>query len=668
MKSFEQWLAASGGSGRAVFTHPLIASRALHEPLPLPDLSEEGGNGKARASSKSLSLPGGAQAADGIELLLRVAVLWQQVAESPLRRTIQGGFFKRDAESLGHDPLLTSPAADNLADVPDLGFFLAELAECEGILRGDDNEVKAGTFPESWEGGLNAALESVWRNLFSLRVWNPLDGWRAEEPTGNPFPSAYLLAFLLLARLPEDAWLPPTVIEKWLLVHHPYWQPEDQRPSRQKPWLEAFLLGVAYPLRLVEVQPDKDGALVRLTPTGRWLLGYGDEPEPDASFPKTLLAQPNLEIVAFRQGLTPGLIARLTRFANWKSLGAACTLQLEPASVYRGLESGLSFETMRLTLEQHGTRAVPPAVLDALRTWSNKRDRITVFPSATLLEFATPEDLTEALARGLQAASISGTMAIVANEEQIDYSRFRLTSTRDYALPPEKCVGVEPDGVTLTVDQSRSDLLLETDLPRLAVPLGAAVNGKRQYRITPESLVAARDNGITLSTLELWFTQRTGFPLPPAARLLMIAAEVPPPRFQRQLLLHVATEEIADGLLQWPQTRNLIEASRPDITFGDGGKCGEVARAVAGNGGGGGVTPHTYQANGLEPERLVRSSPRPQAWVHKATGGPSLKGSFVTTAASGTAPSGPKKTVGHPSGLRPGLTESALQAEWDRRP
>ena len=73
--------------------------------------------------------------------------------------------------------------------------------------------------------------------------------------------------------------------------------------------------------------------------------------------------QPNLEVIAYRQGLTTSLILKLTRFATWKSLGAACTLQLEPETVYRALEAGQTFETIRLTLEQHGTRAVPPAVL-----------------------------------------------------------------------------------------------------------------------------------------------------------------------------------------------------------------------------------------------------------------------------------------------------------------
>ena len=521
LKSFEQWLVAAAGADLLVFTTPAIAVRAVNEPLDLPDLSERTGRRSLNATRES----------DGIEWLLRLAVLWQQVAAVPFRRTMQGGFFKRDTERLEQDPLLTGPPADRLANVPDLGFLLASLAELEGILRVADGEIRAGTIPASWNDGLATALEALWSDLFRLRVWNPLDGWRGEEPAGNPFPSAYLLVFLLLDRLPPDGWANAAALEDWVTVRHPYWQSEDLRPSRQKPWLEAFLLGVAYHLRLVQARQDDDGWLVRLSPTGRWLLGSSEAPAAEPAYPQTLLVQPNLEIIAFRQGLTPNLIGRLTRVATWKNLGAACTLQLEPESVYRGLETGESFDSIRHTLESHGTRTVPTAVLDALRTWSNKRDRITVYPSATVLEFATPDDLAEALSRGLKAVRISDVMAVVSSEDQIDYAHYRLTGTRDYGLQPEKCVTVEPDGVTLIVDLARSDLLLETVLPRFAVPLGIATGGKRSYRITPASLAAARESGETVTSLETWFTQRTGHPLPAAVRMLLTASQVPPPRF-----------------------------------------------------------------------------------------------------------------------------------------
>ena len=46
----------------------------------------------------------------------------------------------------------------------------------------------------------------------------------------------------------------------------------------------------------------------------------------------------------------------------------------------------------------------------------------------------------------------------------------------------------------------------------------------------------------------------------PAARLLLTGADLQAPRFQRHLVLHVPSEELADGLMQWPPTFGLIEA------------------------------------------------------------------------------------------------------------
>jgi hypothetical protein len=556
LKSFAQWMAAPGPGGLLVFAPPSIAARALGEDLGLPDLSESEQRAGSVSAGRSF------QESDGLEWLLRLAVLWQQAAAAPLRRTLQGDFFKRDYERLGQDALLNAAAADRLADVPDAAFLAIALAEQEGILADNDGELRAGPLPAIWDKGLAAALESLWADLPRLSTWNPLDGWRGGDThTGNPFPSACLLAMLLLARLPEEASVQPETIEQWIVAQHPYWTNESLRPSRHKPWLEPFLLGVAYPLRLVQARRGAGGEWqVRLSPTGRWLLGLGTAPNLETLHTQTLLVQPNLQIIAYRQGLTSSLIARLTQFAAWEGLGPACTLQLQPETVYRALEAGQSFDSIRQTLEQHGTRAVPPAVLDSLRTWANKRDRITVYPSGTLLEFGSAEDLNEALARGLPATRLSDRLAVAASEEAIEFRHFRLTGTRDYALPPEKCVQVESDGVTLSVDLTRSDLLLETELPRFAELIGGSpANGRRQYRLTPASLRAARSTAMTLTALEVWFHQRAGQSLPPAARLLMTAADAEAPRLRRHLVLHVAEEELADGLVQWPQTRELIE-------------------------------------------------------------------------------------------------------------
>jgi hypothetical protein len=556
IKSFEQWLGFATGSGLAVFTLPLVANRAIGEDLGLPDLSP-GDSGGPRLSLLQ------SHEADGLEWPLRLSILWQQVGSAPLRRTMQGTFFKRDLERLEQDPLLNGASADRLTDVPDIAFLTVALAELEGVVRQSEGELRVGELPPTWDSGLSATLESMWADLPSLRTWNPQDGNRGGEArAGNPFPSAYLLALLLLARAPDGAWLRPGDVEHWITEHHPYWTGDAVRPSHRQPWLATFLLGIAYHLRMVRAGKEESGEwLVRLTPAGRWLLGLAETPLQEPAYAQTLLVQPNLEIIAYRQGLTTGLIAKLTRFAAWKNLGAACTLQLEPQSVYRALESGQTFESIRLTLEQHGTRALPPAVLDSLRTWANKRERLAVYPSATLLEFASADDLNEALARGLPAVRIAATLAIVVDEDAIDYRHFRLTGTRDYSLPPERCVTVEPDGVTLSVDLAKSDLLLETELPRFAELLDrTSATGRRQYRLTPDSLANGRAGGLTLGTLESWFHQRAGQSLSAAARLLMVGGQVDAPFFRRYLVLHLPTPELADGVQQWPETRALVSS------------------------------------------------------------------------------------------------------------
>jgi hypothetical protein len=130
-------------------------------------------------------------------------------------------------------------------------------------------------------------------------------------------------------------------------------------------------------------------------------------------------------------------------------------------------------------------------------------------------------------------------------------------------------VEVESDGVTLTVDRARSDLLLETEVQRFAEPVGPnstaharagaeLANGRRQYRLTPGSLAAGRESGLSLTNLEGWFVQRTGQVLTPAARLLLTGCEFPPLELRRLCVLNVPTRELADGLVQWPATRSLI--------------------------------------------------------------------------------------------------------------
>jgi hypothetical protein len=332
-------------------------------------------------------------------------------------------------------------------------------------------------------------------------------------------------------------------------------------------------LSIAYPLRLLQATKTTGGYAVRLSPLGRQVLHFGGVEVTLPTFPKALLVQPNLEILAYRQGLTTELIPQVGGFATWKTIGAACTLQFEPESVYRALESGMSLEGIVQTLDRYGMKPTPPAVLDALRTWSNKRDRITLYPSGALFEFATPADLDEALNRGLPAVRLTDRLAVAPRESDVDFKHFRLTGTRDYSLPPERCVEVEADGVSLVVDLARSDLLLETELLRFAeTSTRSAPPGKKHYKMTATSLRTARQGGMTWAVLEAWFEQRTGMPGSPAAKFLFGATDVLPLEFRRQIVLHVAAVETADGLLQWPGTQTYLQ-----------GRLGPTALVVAEN-------------------------------------------------------------------------------------
>jgi hypothetical protein len=553
LRSFEQWLGQGAATEFMTFAHPSVLARALDGELGLP-------------SCQTGSVPvGGIHEADGLEWPLRLAAIWQQTAASPLRRTMQGDFFKRDLDRLRSDALLAAPPSDGLAELPDPGLLAVAWALAEGILEVDQADLRAAVLPATWDEGLPSALAALWPTLPLIDTWNAKDGWTGASSGVNPYPSAGLLSLLLLAQLPDDGWACPEDIETWILAHHPFWQGNRRQPSPHSAWVTTFLLGLAYPLRMLQAGKDSSGKwLVRLSPSGRRMLRLtGPQPEngpPTPPVRQTLLVQPNLEIIVYRQALAPALIARLSQFAAWKSLGAACTLHLQADSVYRGLESGLTLETMLQTLEQYGMRATPPAVVESLRTWADKRERISVYPSATLFEFATSGDLDEALARGVPGIRLSDRLLAVAGDRDIDFRHFRLTGTRDYGLPPEKCVEVDSDGVTLAVDLARSDLLLETEIKRFAEPLeSTSVNGYRRYRLTPASLAGGRDNGMGQRYLEEWFLQRAGRPLSPAAQLLLNGSTLPPVDLRSQLVVQVATPEIADGLLQWSGTRALIQ-------------------------------------------------------------------------------------------------------------
>ncbi len=210
LREFEHWLSLS--LPPLVYAHPAVMERAAGGLASLPECP----GAVALSDAK-------AQEADGLEWPLRLGILWQKVAGAPLRRTQQSDFFKRDLDRIQADALLNQPPNESLIELPDVGLLAIAWALATGVLKEENGEISAGAFSSAWSEGLAATSAFLWAALPRLEGWNPLHGWNVTTSPGNPYPSLYLLALLLLGRLPEGSWASPAELEKWLVKRHPFW-------------------------------------------------------------------------------------------------------------------------------------------------------------------------------------------------------------------------------------------------------------------------------------------------------------------------------------------------------------------------------------------------------------------------------------------------------------
>lgn len=548
VESFDSWLSVAGSAPLAVFALPLAAERCLNEPLPL-----EGRPGDAIGR-----LAG--QESDGFEWLLRLAVLWQVVREAPLRLTQSGGFFKRDLDRLRAHPLLSTAVADAPATVADLALLTVALGRAVGVIDAHEDELVAGSLPASWAKGHGPAIREIWSGLFAVDRWEPVAGFDAEPKSLARWRPIAAIIAEVLAESPAENWIAVDELATWLSER------VEGAPDLSD-WVAAILLGLWYALRIVETAKSGESYLVRLSSLGRQVLSRVEPILPKLPVTQTLLVQPNLEVILFRQGLTPELTDKITRMAEWKTLGLACTLQLTANSVYRGLESGMSLADVTRTLERHSTRSLPDSVLETLRSWASKRERVQVYPNAVLLEFRTCGELEAAIKQGLVDQAITDRIGLVPSDDRIDWSRFRLAGTRDYQAPDERCVEVLPDGLTLSVQDGKADLMLGAELRRIAKPLDIVSDERSQYRMSLESLRAARASGTDLRWLDDWFLRRSGLPVPAAAHLLFQGEDAGQNSVSRLIVLRMSSEEAADGLAQWPDAQSLLSERLGPTTF-----------------------------------------------------------------------------------------------------
>jgi hypothetical protein len=129
-------------------------------------------------------------------------------------------------------------------------------------------------------------------------------------------------------------------------------------------------------------------------------------------------------------------------------------------------------------------------------------------------------------------------------------------------------VSIEPDGVTLALDPSRSDLLIDAELAQVADELSAPRPSRgvgsgtdaRRYQVSRGSISKAIETGITPAQISDWFVRRTGMPPSPAIKLLLRSHALPRTilKARTMFILTGPSAELIDGLLQHPATRSLL--------------------------------------------------------------------------------------------------------------
>ncbi len=356
---------------------------------------------------------------DGLELILRLGALWQRIGIEPLRQTHQGVLYKRDRERIEEDPVLAAQFSDAPEAVCDPAAFLLTLARRVGLVEPDSAGERLMAAPiEFWDDNSVHLPQMIASGWMSLEAWHESGGKVLDNVKLGVVRYLRIAALLWLATLDDSEWVAIDDLAGHLAALWPTWDrpfltdpqaesqvlkrksgPRDRtRPqagaagkTQARDLLTLVLRGTAHSLGLVREAEERGSArrVVQLTALGRYVLALGTSPPKRASFEHFLFVQPNFELIAYRQGLTSQLIGRLSRFAWWAQIGAALELKLTRESILLGLEKGETALSILEILKKHSQRPVPPNVQDAVTNWADRRERVTYYAAASLIEFGS---------------------------------------------------------------------------------------------------------------------------------------------------------------------------------------------------------------------------------------------------------------------------------------
>ena len=255
-------------------------------------------------------------------------------------------------ERIEEDPVLSGAISDALEPLSAMSSLWLTLARRVGLVNLDTaGERLEATDPQFWIDNAVHLPQMIATSWMGLRDWQEADPTTSESADARVNLTYLCPALLLwLGSLDDHEWVALDDLAQQLRTVNPEWDRpgavaeaeaaagagrrgsgsrvrdgnQTARPARSERLLRMLLLGSGYVMGLIRVGEEQGTGrpVVQLTALGRYVLALGPPPPPRPIFEHFLFVQPNLELIAYRQGLSPQLVGQLSRFAWWTKIGA----------------------------------------------------------------------------------------------------------------------------------------------------------------------------------------------------------------------------------------------------------------------------------------------------------------------------------------------------------
>ncbi len=320
------------------------------------------------------------------------------------------------------------------------------------------------------------------------------------------------------------------------------WQTHE---ARLYAWMLSALLR---DLNMVDV--SEDGALVRVTPFGRYALGAGPLPaEAETTHREALVVQPDFEVLLYMDRCPPDLRRKLDAFCERVRGGPVSTYKLTKEAVYRGVRSGMAPGEFVTMLGRYAMRAIPDNVREQVATWERRLEAVTLRARCELLECQDAATARQ-LETSIPGARLIGTRFVLVPSAPKDV-RVRI----DYRRPLRRFMKQEP-GLQFRVPWEHAHLFLEHAVCDVA-DIAPDKKGGYLVSLARTKLQRADDWALYAAQLDALCEE----PLASRYRLAMRAwsGDIEPASSATATIVRFDDPEVCDALLELPDVAALLE-------------------------------------------------------------------------------------------------------------